>query len=208
MLLCRLEVLSHIFQQSIASNYVFRGNEDLVEYMIPMLEMKVFLPEDMIIRQGEEGSEMFFIATGDCSVFVKDTMRNERFVQTLARGDFFGEVAMSRNCRRTASVKSKNYCVTAMLHRKDFTEIVERFPDFHDKLKRHSVTYKDDLKMQLKGAIMRTSYLKSLPDEIVDDMIYALRQEQFENKNVVFREGEICKGLLFVMEGGIELSNT
>ena len=55
---------------------------------------------------------------------------------------------------------------------------------------------------------MRTSYLKSLPDEVVDDMIYALRQEQFENKNVVFREGEICKGLLFVMEGGIELSNT
>ena len=48
--LFRLEVLSHIFQQSIESNYVFRGNEDLVEYIIPLLEMKVFLPEDMIIR--------------------------------------------------------------------------------------------------------------------------------------------------------------
>ena len=68
-------MLSHIFQQSIESNYVFRGNEDLVEYMIPMLEMKVFLPEDMIIRQGEEGREMFFIATGDCSVYVRDAMR-------------------------------------------------------------------------------------------------------------------------------------
>ena len=54
---------------------------------------------------------------------------------------------MCRNCRRTASVKSKNYCVTAMLHHKDFCEIVERFPDFHDKLKRHSLIYTDDLKM-------------------------------------------------------------
>ena len=71
----RLEVLSHIFQQSIESNHVFRGNEDLVEYIIPMLEMKVFLPEDMIVRQGEDGREMFFISTGDCIVLVKDTQR-------------------------------------------------------------------------------------------------------------------------------------
>ena len=65
-------------------------NEDLVEYIIPMLEMKVFLPEDMIIRQGEDGKEMFFIATGDCIVLVKDTKRQENPVRRLNRGDFFG----------------------------------------------------------------------------------------------------------------------
>ena len=65
-------------------------NEDLVEYIIPMLEMKVFLPEDMIIRQGEDGKEMFFIATGDCIVLVKDTKRQENPVRRLGRGNFFG----------------------------------------------------------------------------------------------------------------------
>ena len=96
----RLEVLSHIFQQSISSNYVFRGNEDLVECMIPILEMKVFLPEDMIVRQGEEGQEMYFIATGDCMVLVKDTHRNEKAVRKLGRGDFFG---VSRTCKRAGT---------------------------------------------------------------------------------------------------------
>ena len=82
-----MEVLSHIFKKSIESSDAFSRNEDLVEYIIPMLEMKVFLPEDMIIRQGEEGREMYFIATGDCIVLVKDTHRREKAVRKLGRGD-------------------------------------------------------------------------------------------------------------------------
>ena len=39
-------------------------------------------------------------------------------------------------------------------------------------------------------------------------MLYTLRQEHFENGNVIFREGEMCKGIIFVMEGGVELSYT
>ena len=69
---------------------MFGDNEDLVQYIIPMLEMMVFLPEDMIIRQGEEGREMYFIATGDCIVLVKDTKRQENAVRRLESGDFFG----------------------------------------------------------------------------------------------------------------------
>ena len=39
-------------------------------------------------------------------------------------------------------------------------------------------------------------------------MLYTLRQEQFERGNVIFREGDMCKGIIFVMEGGVELSHT
>ena len=87
---CRLEVLCHIFQSSIEKNFLFIDNDDLVEYIIPMLEMQVFLPEDKIMRQGEEGRYMYFIATGDCLVQVKDTRRVEYNVRTLGRGHFFG----------------------------------------------------------------------------------------------------------------------
>ena len=60
----------------------------------------------------------------------------------------------------------------------------------------------------MKEAIRRTSYIEKLSDEIVEEMLYTLRQEQFENRNVIFREGDMCKGIIFVMEGGIELSYT
>ena len=105
-------------------------------------------------------------------------------------------------------MKSKNYCVTARLNKEDFTEVIERFPDLYGKLKNHSRRYQDNLKKQLKEAITRTSYIEKLSEDIIEEMVYTLKQEQFENGNVIFREGEQCKGIIFVMEGNIELSHS
>ena len=41
-------------------------------------------------------------------------------------------------------MKSKNYCVTAKLNKRDFNEVIERFPDLFEKLKEHSRRYQDD----------------------------------------------------------------
>ena len=105
-------------------------------------------------------------------------------------------------------MKSKNYCVTARLNKDDFTEVIERFPDLYGKLKNHSRRYQDNLKKQLKEAITRTSYIEKLSEDIIEEMVYTLKQEQFENGNTIFREGEQCKGIIFVMEGNIELSHS
>ena len=78
-----------------------------------MLEMKVFLPEDMIIRQGEEGREMYFISTGDCIVYVKDTQRQEKAVRKLTRGDFFGVILKPLTLSGDSDVcqvSSHSYC--------------------------------------------------------------------------------------------------
>ena len=55
---------------------------------------------------------------------------------------------------------------------------------------------------------MRTSYIAKLSDEIIEEMLYTLRQEQFENGNTIFREGDMCKGIILVMDGGIDLTCT
>ena len=72
----------------------------MVDIIIPLLEMRVFLPEDHILRQGDEGREMFFFATGDCVVSVKDTHRVESVVRMLGRGNFFGVRKRLKGCRK------------------------------------------------------------------------------------------------------------
>ena len=57
----------------------------------------MFLPEDQIIRQGEDGMDMYFISTGDCVVTVRDTQRNETTVRLLGRGNFFGVILYKHN---------------------------------------------------------------------------------------------------------------
>ena len=99
-------MLCHIFQSSIENNFLFTNNDDLVEYIIPMLEMQVFLPEDIIMRQGEEGRDMYFITRGDCQVQIKDTRRVVRNVRTLSRGNFFGVYIRRLNSRKLHSTET------------------------------------------------------------------------------------------------------
>ena len=47
-----------------------RCGEDCVRRLVQMLKFEVFLPGDWIVRQGEEGDEMFFLNNGTAEVWV------------------------------------------------------------------------------------------------------------------------------------------
>lgn len=52
---------------------------------------------------------MFFLANGVLDIFVTDEHKREKFTAKLQSGSYFGEVALLKNCNRTASVTSRNY---------------------------------------------------------------------------------------------------
>ena len=59
---------------------------------------------------------MYFIQEGDCIINIKDEKGNEYISEKiLIEGDHFGEVAMIYQCKRTASVVSRNYNTMARL---------------------------------------------------------------------------------------------
>lgn len=60
---------------------------------------------------------MFFLARGDCEVRVTNEKKKEKTVRILKPGHLFGEVALLYNCKRTATVISKNYCTMAKLNK-------------------------------------------------------------------------------------------
>jgi len=73
-------------------------------------------PENVIIKQDDEPDNMYFISTGDCAVNVRDQSREELVaVRLLVEGDHFGEIGVVYECRRTATVISRNYNTMASL---------------------------------------------------------------------------------------------
>lgn len=69
------------------------------------LRRELYEPGQEIVRQGEVGSRLYLIVTGQVQV----TCRGEEGEQTLATlgpGDHFGELAVFRNLRRTATVRA------------------------------------------------------------------------------------------------------
>ena len=77
----------------------------------------------VIVRRGEPGDCMYFIAAGEVSVELgAQPLR-------LGTGDFFGEIALLTGARRTATVVASQACTLLRLDIVEFRELMGRQPD-------------------------------------------------------------------------------
>mmetsp|Transcript_11980 Transcript_11980/g.18515 ORF Transcript_11980/g.18515 Transcript_11980/m.18515 type:complete len:87 (-) Transcript_11980:550-810(-) len=79
----RMQVTQHIFLRAISKNNIFKENEDLIDFLINDISTLLFLPEDTVVQQGQTGESLLLIAKGDCEVWVKDHLKQNKFVRSL-----------------------------------------------------------------------------------------------------------------------------
>lgn len=61
----KLKVTKHIFYDALMKNSVFYEEHEAVEIFIQSMNLLLFYPEQLIIKQGEEGTKIYFIARGE-----------------------------------------------------------------------------------------------------------------------------------------------
>ena len=93
---------------------------DVIHRLVMSLHSKIFMPRDFIISVGECGTDMFFIEYGKAEVFL-----DHIHVRTLQKNDFFGEIALITDVRRTASVQASSYIQVVSLDRDSFEYCAE-----------------------------------------------------------------------------------
>lgn len=92
------KLLSHI--------ELFRGMEDEdLQHLASSLVARDIHPDEVIVRQGEEGSDMFVILEGAVEVLA-DVEGREVRVATMQAGDYFGEMSLLTGEPRTATVRA------------------------------------------------------------------------------------------------------
>ncbi|WP_340115298.1 cation:proton antiporter [Pelagibius sp. 7325] len=103
------------------------GEEELGR-VAKRLQERVFAADAYVFRQGERADGMYFIASGAVEIVVgQEHLR-------LGRGDFFGEMALLDQSRRSASVRSISYSHLLFLPRAAFEEIGGFLPQWRSKL--------------------------------------------------------------------------
>ena len=90
-----------------------------------LLRAQLALPGETIVRKGERGDAMFFIASGAVEVLVPNLAEPVK----LGTGDFFGEMALLTRQRRNADVRALGYCQLLVLDEKDFRRLVQKDAD-------------------------------------------------------------------------------
>jgi CPA1 family monovalent cation:H+ antiporter len=94
-----------------------------LESIVPLLKPHFVMPGEVIIRKGEKGREMFFLASGAVEVELTSGPRR------LGSGDFFGELALLTQAPRAADVVALGFCEMLVMTAGDFASLLDRNPD-------------------------------------------------------------------------------
>jgi hypothetical protein len=84
------------------------------------LELRRLSAEQGVMTQGEEGKEFFILLEGDVELIINGESKN-----IISAHASFGELALTSNAPRSATIRCATDCVLALLHRKDFLDVVE-----------------------------------------------------------------------------------
>lgn len=85
-------------------------------------------PDEIVIEQNDLSDFLYLIVEGTVEVSKKSLSKGWVRVNLLSKGDFFGEIAILRNIRRTARVTTKTPCTFLTLTGEDFLDIYQTFP--------------------------------------------------------------------------------
>jgi len=97
--------------------------------IMQLLRARMVEGGDVIVRAGEPAHAMYFIATGDVEVALrKETVR-------LGAGQFFGEVAVLRRVRRSATATALTRTNLLVLDAQDLHALMQRSPRIRQRIK-------------------------------------------------------------------------
>jgi CPA1 family monovalent cation:H+ antiporter len=85
-----------------------------LESVQKLLRPRFTVPKELIVRKGQPGDSMFFIASGTVEVALPDSS------VPLTSGDVFGEMSLLTGAPRQADVRALTYCRLLVLRKTDF----------------------------------------------------------------------------------------
>ncbi|GLD94003.1 hypothetical protein PINS_up002614 [Pythium insidiosum] len=126
------EIKFHLFLDMIKQIPFFSSSHIspvVIEMLILHLRTVIYMQDDVLIRKGEFGDWMGFIGSKG-SVGVLDPATDERkFIRILRKGDYFGEMALLQNIRRSTTAVALSWVQIHVLSRSDLDDVKEQYPD-------------------------------------------------------------------------------
>jgi CRP-like cAMP-binding protein len=104
------------------------SQENLVR-LAQLAETRLFAANEVIIRQGDPGDEMFILLGGQVSVTLQQADGTGRRAADLGPGSFFGEMSLMTGAPRTATVTALEECELLVVCKFAFREILEATPE-------------------------------------------------------------------------------
>jgi CRP-like cAMP-binding protein len=104
--------------------------EDAMARLAGASRIERYMKDEVVIRQGEEGSELFVVDSGQAGVSVRGTGDQDAHLQTLGPGAFFGEMSLLAGDPRSATVRAADDCELVVIGKPALAAVFEHQPEF------------------------------------------------------------------------------
>ncbi|CAE7864694.1 HCN4 [Symbiodinium microadriaticum] len=105
------------------SEFFSKSSEKFLQELSTLLEVDLFLPEQEIIKTGDDGDRMYFLNWGSVEVIL-----GEKVVGVLESGQVFGEMALFGNGKRTCTVRALDTCDCRSVNQHSFQRLLLAYP--------------------------------------------------------------------------------
>ena len=116
-----------LIRQLLAQSFLFRHlDASEVAIIVSAMEIRHFKAGDAVIRQNEDGNELYVVGSGQlrCTKLFPDSAE-ETFLKNYEPGEYFGELALLYNAPRAASITALGNATLYSLDRECFNHIVK-----------------------------------------------------------------------------------
>lgn len=176
-------------QNRLMESFLFKALDDQdLQIVIGAIEEKQYKAGEHVIKEGDQGDEMFMLESGnlDCTKIFKGNTE-PTFLKSYEPGEGFGELALLYNAPRAATITAKTDACCWALDRPTFNNIVK------DAASKKHEKYDDFLNS--------VSILKTLDPYERNRLSDAIVEEKFKKDDLIIREGDIGDKFFLIVEG-------
>ncbi len=102
----------------------------LIEGVLERIHMKTFEPGEALFREGEAGTSLVFVASGEASVLTKSPEGTDVELGRLHEGDIAGEISFLSGIARTATILAVERTSVLELERQAIDQVIRKNRSF------------------------------------------------------------------------------
>lgn len=136
-----------MFQRSVPKSPFFEVlTDEERQALVGEMELEQHDEGNVIITEGQPGTSMYVIASGEVKVFTTGKDNKTVYLAKLGEGDFFGEVSVLTGKPRTATITASQPTALLRLDKEKLDNALAKYPgirkvldDFYRKRAKHTV---------------------------------------------------------------------
>ncbi len=94
-----------------------------------LAQIKPYPDNTIVFYEGELSDSLYLILSGRTNIFISDERGKELVLKSLGKGDYFGEMSLLDNSRRSASITTLEDTLLAVISKSHFMHCMQQHPD-------------------------------------------------------------------------------